>query len=191
MSLILELAGPAAGVSAAAIGDLLKEWAQFRQTKKEEELNTPEWQALEKAYVEHLLWRFNYPRKVFGQQIVANWIITFVVLALVVSGLVFSFLQLQYAITLGDLSSLKTAIEIETAGKVSMNSSIVGAITLVISLAFFALYLKYVFQIKHPVPPHVSLSETDASSILNKLRGNTPEKEGESEDVRIVGIKRG
>ncbi|WP_435628078.1 hypothetical protein [Candidatus Ferrigenium straubiae] len=191
MSLILELAGPAAGVSAAAIGDLLKEWTQLRQTKKDEELNTPEWQALEKAYVEHLLWRFNYPKKVFGQQIIANWIITFVVLALVVSGLVFSFLQLRYAIALGDLSSLKSAVEIETAGKVSINSSIVGAITLIISLAFFALYLKYVFQIKHPIPPHVSLSDTDASSIVTKLRGNPKEKDGDDEEIRIVGIKNG
>ena len=191
MSFFLELAGPATAVSAAAIGDLLKDWTQLRQTKKEEELRTPEWQALEKAYVEHLLWRFNYQKKVFGQQIIANWIITFVVLALVVSGLVFSFLQLRYAITLGDLSSLKSSVEIETAGKVSISSSIVGAITLVISLAFFALYLKYVFQIKHPVPPHVSLSDTDAAAILAKLRGNPTAKEGDGEEIRIVGIKNG
>ena len=191
MSIVFELAGPASVASAATIGELVREWAQLRQTKKEEELKTPEWEALEKAYIEHLLWRFNYPKKVFGQQIISNWIITFVVLALVVSGLVFSFIQLRYAITLGDLSTLKSTVEVETAGKVSISSSIVGAITLVISLAFFALYLKYVFQIKHPVPPHVSLSETDAASTLARLRGDSKAKASEGEEVRIVGIRNG
>lgn len=191
MSLILELAGPASVASVASIGDLLKQWSQLRQTKKEEELRTPEWEALEKAYVEHLLWRFNYPKRVFGQQIASNWLITFVVLLLVISGLVFSFLQLRYAITLGDLSSLNSTVEIETAGKVSISSSIVGAITLVISLAFFALYLKYVFQIRHPVPPHVSLSETDASTILAKLRGDPKAMDNGGEELRVVGIRNG
>ncbi|MGL0957613.1 hypothetical protein ABMX86_21425 [Vibrio vulnificus] len=165
MSLIIE--SSLVGAS-AALASIIKEWATLRESKKEEELASPEWQKLEKAYIEHLMWRFEYPKKVFGQQILANWIITFVVLALVVSGLVFSFLQLQYAINLGDMSSLNSSIQIETAGKVSISSSIVGAITLVISLAFFALYLKYVFQIKHTHPPHVSFNETDAEAILKK-----------------------
>lgn len=89
-----------AGATAASLANLIQEWSKLREAKKEEELKTPEWQQLEKSYIEHLKWRFEYPKKVFGQQILANWIITFVVLALVVSGLVFSFLQLQYAITL-------------------------------------------------------------------------------------------
>jgi len=188
MSIMLDFVTPLGSV--AAVADLIKEWAALRQTKKEDELRAPEWQQLEKAYIDHLLWRFGYPRKVFGQQILANWIITFVVLALVVSGLAFSFIQLHYALSLGDLSSLKTSVEVETAGKVSISSSIVGAITLVISLAFFALYLKYVFQIKHPVPPHVSLSETDAATILERLRGevmSSPEAAG----VKIVGVRQG
>lgn len=188
MSFIVELTAPA---SPKAIGDLLKEWDIFRQSKNDGDLKTPEWQALEKAYIDHLLWRFNYPRKVFGQQILANWIITFVVLALVVSGLVFSFLQLRYAIALGDLSSLKSSVEIETAGKISIGSSVVGAITLVISLAFFALYLKYVFQIRHPLPPHVSLSETDASAIITRQRGGITRTDDESNDSRISSITPG
>lgn len=178
MSFIIE---SAFGASAVAISELIKEWSALRDAKKEDELNTPEWQKLEKAYFNHLMWRFDYPRKVFGQQILANWIITFVVLALVVSGLAFSFLQLQYAITLGDMTSLSTNIQIETAGKVSISSSIVGAITLVISLAFFALYLKYVFQIKHTHPPHVSFAETDAVSILNGAKSKAKTKNSGSE----------
>jgi ABC-type multidrug transport system fused ATPase/permease subunit len=187
MSFIVELGVPA---SVGAVSELLKEWVTLRQTKKEEELKTPEWKALEQAYIDHLLWRFSYPRKIFGQQTLANWIITFVVLALVVSGLVFSFLQLRYAITLGDLSSLRSSVEIETAGKVSISSSVVGAITLVISLAFFALYLKYVFQIKHPVPPHVSFTETDASAVLAKLRSESKNVEDDG-DVKITALRQG
>ena len=186
MSFVIETA---AGASAVAIADLIKEWSALRDAKKEEELKTPEWQKLEKAYINHLMWRFEYPKRVFDQQILANWIITFVVLALVVSGLVFSFLQLHYAITLGDMSSLNTNIQIETAGRLSISSSILGAITLVISLAFFALYLKYVFQIKHTHPPHVSFSETDAGSILRGSKSN-PEKTSE-DDVHIVSIRNG
>ena len=186
MSIIIETA---LGASAASVASLIQEWSKLRDAKKEEELKTPEWQQLEKSYIEHLKWRFDYPKKVFGQQILANWIITFVVLALVVSGLAFSFLQLQYAITLGDMSSLSTNIQIETAGKVSISSSIVGAITLVISLAFFALYLKYVFQIKHTHPPHVSLSETDAESILKKAK--SPTTKSALDDLQITGIKAG
>ena len=93
MSIVIESATAA---SAASLARLIKEWSNLREAKKEEELKTPEWKQLEKSYIEHLKWRFDYPKKVFGQQILANWIITFVVLALVVSGLVFSFLQLQY-----------------------------------------------------------------------------------------------
>lgn len=172
----------------SSVADLLKEWNALRQFTREEEQRAPEWQALEKAYLAHLLWRFNYPKRVFGQQIFANWLITIVVLALVVSGLVFSFLQLNYALSLGDFSSLSTSIQVETVGKVSMSSSIVGAITLVISLAFFALYLKYVFHIKHPVPPHVGLSDTDAHNFVRKNHANIGD---EADAATIVNIKQG
>jgi hypothetical protein len=78
---------------------------------------------------------------------------------------------------------------VEAAGKLSVSSSIVGAIALVISLAFFALYLKYVFQIKHTHPPHVSFSETDAESIL---RGSKSKAETANEDdTHIVSIRNG
>lgn len=186
MSIIIETAVPG---SAAAL-ELLKEWTELRKTKKEEELQTPEWQQLEQAYIAHLKWRFQYPKWVFGQQILANWIITFVVLALVVCGIIFSFMQLHYALSVGDIASLSTTVEAEMAGKISISSSIVGAITLVISLFFFALYLKYVFQIKHTHPPHVSLSETDAESLLSRSRQQVSGKD-EAEDVVITGVKRG
>ncbi|MDC8803227.1 hypothetical protein PRZ61_07190 [Halomonas pacifica] len=176
--------------SAKITAELLKEWAELRQTKKAEELNTPEWKKLESAYVQHLLWRFQYPKRVFGQQILANWIITLVVLALVVCGIVFSFIQLNYALTVGDFSSLTTEVEVNAAGRVAISSSVIGAVMLVVSLAFFALYLKYVFQIKHTHPPHISLSDTDAKAILEKAKSEGL-SEGSVPDVEITGIRPG
>lgn len=170
--------------------ELLKEWAELRQTKKVEELNTPEWKKLESAYVQHLLWRFQYPKRVFGQQILANWIITFVVLALVVCGIIFSFIQLNYALTMGDFSSLTTEVEVNAAGRVAISSSVIGAVMLVVSLAFFALYLKYVFQIKHTHPPHISLSDTDAKAIMEKAKSEGL-SEGSAPNVEITGLRPG
>ena len=66
MSFIIETGAVA---SAAAISQLLKEWTSLSGTKKEDELRAPEWQTLEKAYVGHLLWRFQYPKQIFGQQL--------------------------------------------------------------------------------------------------------------------------
>jgi hypothetical protein len=188
MSIVIE---SVVGASATAITELIKEWSTLRETKQKEELETPEWQKLENAYLKHLMWRFDYPQKVFGQQILANWIITIVVLGLVISGLVFSFLQLKYAIALGDMSTLNSTIQIETAGKISISSSIVGAITLVISLVFFALYLKYVFQIKHTHPPHVSLQETDAEMIINRKNHKNVHSNINHENIEIVKVNQG
>jgi len=159
---------------AALTAELIKAFIKYRKSKQEKELETEEWRSLEKSYNEHLKWRFRYPSKIFGQQLAAGWIITVLVLLLVVSGLAFSFFQLYTSIKVGDLSSLKTELAIQTAGKVSISSSIVGAVVLVISLVFFYLYLKHVFHIQHPVPPHVALSDTDASRIYTQLQDEPP-----------------
>ncbi|NIU00284.1 MAG: hypothetical protein GWN01_04915 [Nitrosopumilaceae archaeon] len=139
---------------------------RLRATREKDELESDAWKSLEKVYFEHLKWRFEYPKKVFGQQRFSGWLITCLVVLLIIAGLTFSFLQLQSAIKLGDFSNLNSDVTIETAGKVSINSSIVGAVVLVISLAFFYLYLRYVFKIQYPTPPHISFTETDIMSLL-------------------------
>lgn len=156
---------------------LIEEWVALRKSKKEEELETEDWKQLEKAYMKHLKWRFEYPTKIFGQQRAISWIITILVLALIVSGLVFSFIQLNAAIQLGDVSSLSSDIQIESASELSMSSSIVGATVLVISLLFFNLYLKHVFKIQYPTPPHVGLSETDAEKVWNRIKKKVGKEE--------------
>ena len=170
---------------------LIDSFVRLRESRKKEELETPEWQELEKAYIEHLKWRFAYPKQVFGQQLFANWLITALVIALVVCGLVFSFMQLKYALLAGDLSSLKSEVQIQTAGRVSISSSIVGAITLVISLLFFFLYLKYVFEIRHPVPPHVTLPDGDVQRLLQKDQNLGGKAEIDLKDIRITKIENG
>jgi hypothetical protein len=155
----------------SAIAHLIDSFVEFRKRKEEaKETDTPQWKALEQSYNDHLIWRFQYPGKVFGQQQVATWLITILVVALVVCGILFSFAQLYTAIKLKDFSSMQTELAVQTAGKVSISSSIIGAIVLVISLAFFYLYLKHVFQIQYPTPPHVGFEGTDAEKIFGHLR---------------------
>lgn len=180
MSMIVETQ-----IASEAVTALLKSWTELRSVKRKEELETPEWKALERDYYAHLRWRFKYQQRIFLQQQIAAGIITLLVLILVISGLVFSFLQLRYAISVGDLSSLASEIQVETAGKVSISSSIIGAITLALSLIFFSLYLKHVFHIAHPIPPHISLSETDAS----KLRPQDSNADHEKPSKRFIITK--
>lgn len=168
------------------ITELLSEFIKLRQSQKKEALESTDWKTLEKAYYNHLKWRFEYPKRVFNQQITTGIVISLVVLVLIISGLAFSFWQLDYAITVGDFSSLSTDASIETVGKVSINSSIVGAIVLVISLAFFYLYLKNVFQIQYPTPPHVGFGETDLKEeIKSKLFGKKEKPESDLNKVKI------
>ena len=167
-------------ISVDVISILIKEWIALRETKRQEELNTEEWKQLEKAYMNHLKWRFQYPEKIFGQQQLFGWIITLLILSLIISALVFSFIQLNAAIQLGNIASLSTDIQVESASKLSISSSVVGAIVLIISLLFFNLYLKHVFLIRYPNPPHVSMSDTDASNIWSaineKFREDKPDR---------------
>ena len=170
----------------SSITDLVAEFIKLRQIQKKEELESTDWKTLEKAYYNHLKWRFEYPKKVFNQQITTGVIISLVVLVLIISGLAFSFWQLQYALNVGDFSSLTTEASIETAGRVSINSSIIGAVVLVISLAFFYLYLKNVFQIQYPTPPHVGFGETDLKEgMKSKLFGLKDKSDTEANRDKI------
>jgi hypothetical protein len=174
----------------SALTELIRSFVELRKKKEEaKEIDTPQWKALEQAYNDHLIWRFRYPARIFGQQQVATWLITVLVVALVICGIAFSFAQLYTAIKLKDFSSMQTELAIQTAGKVSISSSIIGAIVLVISLAFFYLYLKHVFQIQHPTPPHVGFEGTDAEKIHKHLQRLTQEEA--AKEIRRIVSERG
>ena len=140
---------------------IMERFLEYRRTKKADELATTEWKKLEQAYTSHLEWRFRYPQRMFREQRIWSWFITFLVIVIVGMGLYFSYNQLNWALKIGDVSALKTELDIEKAGKISFRSSLVGATVLIISLVFFYLYLRHVFEIKHLIPPHVSLADTD------------------------------
>lgn len=150
--------------------DLLGYWRKMQNEKKPEQSESPEWKSLELSYLTHLKWRFDYPRKIADQQLAFTWIMTLLVLGLVVAGLVFSFLQLNYALKVGDISQLTTEAAIQTAGNLSFRSSVMGTAVLIISLVFYYLYLQYVFSAKQHNPPHLSLYNTDAPKLFGKRK---------------------
>lgn len=155
--------------SAKITAELLKEWADLRQTKKAEELNTPEWKKTRKCLCSAPFVEISVPKTRFWSTNSGKLDYYFHRFS---PSCVWHclFIQLNYAITVGDFSSLNTEVEVNAAGRVAISSSVIGAVMLVVSLAFFALYLKYVFQIKHTHPPHISLSDTDAKVILEKAK---------------------
>ena len=80
----------------------------------------------------------------------------------------FSFYQLYNAIQLGNISSLRSEIAIETAGRLSISSSIVGIFVLIVSVAFFYLFIKNVFGVRQPIPPLITLRTPDANTRSDK-----------------------
>lgn len=162
------------GVTSSLI-ELIKTFNNLKKTQEAKEDGSPEWQKLEKAYSDHLLWRFEYPKQVYRQKVIATWLIISIVLVMVFCGIAFSYMQLQTAIKLQDFSSLKTDLAISTAGSLSLGSSIVGAVVLTLSLMFFFLYLKHVFAAQSLTPPHLGLLDTDAAKIYGKEEGQLTE----------------
>ena len=111
--------------------DIIQKIYKVTGKKKREKI---EWKNLEDAYLQHLKWRFEYPAEVLERQNKAYGRITYLVISLVGGGLVFSFVQLLWALRLGNFSSLETELAIQTAVELSFRSSLVGASVLVISL---------------------------------------------------------
>ena len=138
---------------------------QYLQGNKDELEKTNDWKGIQKKYLEHVKWRFSYPQTIFRRQEISSWGITILVFALITSGLFFSLKQLSYAMSVGDLSTLATDISIETAGRISISSTITGAIVLFLSLGFFYLYIRYIFYNKYPVPPTVPIDFDELSKV--------------------------
>lgn len=150
---------------------LMDSWVGLQKSKPKTQLQTPEWQFLEKSYMKHLEWRFDYPKQVLQQQLIFAWIITLLIVALIMSGIVFSFVQLIKAMEITDFTSLSTEVQWQEATGYSFRSSVVGATVLVISLLFFYLYLRYVFSVKSPRPPHITLADNDILKISGRRGG--------------------
>lgn len=126
----------------------------------------------------------------FDFQYTASIIIFFVVIIIVISGLVFSGWQFNHALKQMklkekivdhaaatttnqdnvannfDWASLSSQLEVSTTG-VKVNSSLLGVIILALSIAFFYLYIIYVYPIKYVSAP--------AATEVTTEKAKTPE----------------
>ena len=83
------------------------------------------------------MWMYKYPRKSFCHQLFSAWALTLLVIVIISMGLFFSIRQLNYALKVGDISSLETELAIEKAGRISIRSSVIGGTVLIASIVFF------------------------------------------------------
>jgi hypothetical protein len=110
---------------------------------------------------DYTVWRNDFTHRTYESQMIQSWIIFVLVLVLVVAGLFFAWLQFQHSLHLKQVIKCSAAAAANTNadptpqpdefafGKdgVVIRSAYLGVIILVISMAFFFLYLKYVYSI--------------------------------------------
>ncbi|MFH5833410.1 hypothetical protein ACG2F4_15800 [Halalkalibaculum sp. DA3122] len=104
------------------------------------------------AYYEYRVSGFQHRKEVFAWQLFSTKLIFWSVLFLVLSGIGFSGIQFYKSIKLGPGEGAGptggSATEFEASAKgIKVTSPVLGIIILVISLAFFYLYLVYVYPI--------------------------------------------
>lgn len=121
----------------------------------------PDSAKVDRSRADYMVWQNDFKRRTYEDQLVQTRIIFFLVLVLVCAGLFFSWLQFRHSFHLkrvlrsgteaqGDSNNAATPLQDEFAfGKdgVVIRSAYLGVIILVISMAFFFLYLKYVYLI--------------------------------------------
>ena len=127
---------------------------------------TPESQ-YEKSFYDHMNETLIHRKRVFEWQLFSSKLIFFTVLLLVIIGIYFSWLQFCTGIGKGkekqSESEPRTELEISASG-FKVKSPILGVIILLISLAFFYLYLAHVYPID--VVP-LDREVVEANSALN------------------------
>jgi hypothetical protein len=104
------------------------------------------------AYYDYRVSGFQHRKEVFGWQLFSSRLIFWTVLLLVFSGIAFSGVQFYKSINKnilkGETTFENNITEFEASAKgVKVTSPVLGVIILVISLAFFYLYLIYVYPI--------------------------------------------
>ncbi|GAA5521936.1 hypothetical protein LQ318_09310 [Aliifodinibius salicampi] len=105
------------------------------------------------AYYEYRVSGFEHRKEVFAWQLYSSKLIFWCVLLLVFSGISFSGIQFYKSIRKeqeGDEAATESSVtEFEASAKgIKVTSPVLGVIILVISLAFFYLYLVYVYPIR-------------------------------------------
>lgn len=105
------------------------------------------------AYYEYRVSGFEHRKEVFSWQLYSSKLIFWCVLLLVFSGICFSGIQFYKSIRKeqagGEDATEDSVTEFEASAKgIKVTSPVLGVIILVISLAFFYLYLVYVYPIR-------------------------------------------
>ena len=108
------------------------------------------WEAY-RASLDYYKIGFQHRKKVFWWQHFSSRIIFFVVLTLVAIGVYFAWIQFKFDLGAGESSSKtgaakESSVELSSSG-IKVSSPVLGVIILTLSLAFFYLYLVYVFPI--------------------------------------------
>ena len=108
------------------------------------------------AHFDYRTQGFDHRRRTFEWQLASSRIIFFAVIGLVVAGVVFSALQFRQAMNTPAVSKgegqegtggLKSALELSPNG-VKVTSNVLGVVILALSLGFFYLYVKYIYEIQ-------------------------------------------
>lgn len=103
-----------------------------------------------RSYYDYRTEGFDHRRRVFEWQLFTSKIIFAVVVALVAIGIFFSWLQFRRGLGAdGNAEAKQETTTIEATAKgIKVSSPVLGVIILTISLAFFYLYLVYVYPIE-------------------------------------------
>lgn len=119
----------------------------FEELAEETEKETKDYNNFTDRYND---WVFEHTKKVYTAQHIKSIIIFIIVLIIVLTGLYFSFIQFKHSVN-KDFKNLnpeeKTNLKIGVSN-IEITSSVIGLFILIISLAFFYLYLKEVYPIE-------------------------------------------
>lgn len=102
--------------------------------------------------IDHEIWKIRFIEKSFEWQFASSFIILVIVIAIVIAGLYFSYIQFTKSFKQENKDSEKQEIT-ETRikigkGEMEISSSVIGLIILTLSFAFFYLYITNVFPLK-------------------------------------------
>ena len=70
--------------------DVINTYEEMTKDRDVTELDTKEWKEIKRAHFVHVVWIFKPPKSMFNQKIISAWMITGLVFALTIAGLVFS-----------------------------------------------------------------------------------------------------
>jgi hypothetical protein len=101
--------------------------------------------------VQYEVWRQKHTERIFAWQFYSSLVLFLVVLALVAAGLYFAYMQFKLSFHTADSKFEKEEVTLSAHGLV-LKSSFLGVVILAFSLAFFFLYLRYVYPISATDP---------------------------------------